>query len=249
MTRKPTAKPHKPLSGAKKSASLTDQWIDKNWYLPAGGDQSWRDREAQRIFGDGEHPVNDKSDPGPMGASGAYEAGFKRARSRNILLPVSLVGCVIVFVGALLLPQILTPAIWGPREPKPRSDTLVRFTAPAEASLAYDAGAKQDKNKFAGQALPRPIGEVVAPADPARETAAPRPRPAVAENPQSGEPAIRVAKTRPRRSLPPIGAHYFARHAPAGEEQVAVSLPPIGQAYFESHAPAGAQSADISRSE
>jgi hypothetical protein len=247
MTRK-TVKPHKPLGGEKKSASLTDQWIDKNWYLPPGGDQSWRDREARRIFGDGENPVNDRSDSGAVRANGSYEAGFRHAGSRNILLPVSLVACVIVIVGALVLPQILTPALWGPREPKPRSDTLVRFTVPAQASLAYDEAAKQDTNRLAGQALPRPIGEAVAPADPLRSEIVPRPRPAASAR-ESAEPASRVAKARTRRSLPPIGAHYFASHAAAHEEQVAISLPPIGQAYFESHAPSTADSTDTSRTE
>jgi len=41
MTRKITMKALEPLDGAEQDfAALADQWIDRNWYLPPGGDHS-----------------------------------------------------------------------------------------------------------------------------------------------------------------------------------------------------------------
>ena len=267
MTHKMTTEPQKPSAGAEQgSAALTDQWIEKNWYLPPGGDHSWREREAQRRF-HSEDPVYDKEDSPPVGEDastanemdGSYDPGFKRAWTLNILLPVSLATCAVLVVITILVPGILTSGFWGPGEPKALPDTPLRVidTAGADENVTsrFAAGSdlRQGKQEAVRQALPQPIGQAVVPPEADQKTVLPQLRPqmpvitkvpvATKQDQQSDKPVARVAKTlraqsakkSAAKSLPPIGAAYFASHAPAaaaGKSAVSSSRP-IGQAYFE----------------
>jgi hypothetical protein len=237
MSRKITSKAHKPLDGTEQDfAALTDQWADRIWHLPPDGDHSWRDREAQRIFG--EASFNDKEHPPPVGQAGSAtrEAdgryGPRGVKAVNVLLPISLAICAMLVAVPILVPQILTPSLWGPREPK----TLPR--------LAYGSNYSDE---VASRTLPQQTGQ--APAKIYRDVVSPRPRPRMAvatrDNAQDGKLAVRVAKApRPAQrkpaatSLPPIGEAYFASRAAASRKLVAATSRPIGEAYFESHSPA-----------
>jgi len=253
MTRKRVMKAHKPSDRPDQDrATLADQWVDRNWYLPPGGDQSWREREARRRFGDGEKPVNDREYPPSADEMGSrYRFGFKHARALNIILPISLAVCVMLFV-PILMPEILTSGFWSPYEPKALTVTPVRLMKEAaveeNAALrpAYGDGSDRDGNKAANRMLSQQTGQAVAPIKIYRNTVLPNPRSAiVTKDAKDSAHASRVAKSLQRpssrqralKSLPPIGAEYFASHAPAGK-QVADSTRPIGQAYFERHSPA-----------
>jgi hypothetical protein len=263
MTRKITMKPLEPLDEAEQDfAALADQWIDRNWHLPPGGDHSWREREAQRIFGCfGKEPINDKEDPPPLGqvgptageADGPCEPGFRRASALNIVLPISLAACIMLFVVAILAPETLRSSFWDGS--KALSDTPVRTRIAPEVSLApslaFEGGSNHDKDKVVSQTLPQQVGQAAAPAKVYQVVAPPLPRPPTIitkHDRRSDKIAVRVANAHsirqahyPRKlsaiSLPPIGAAYFARHAPAAGigKSVAVSSRPIGEAYFESH--------------
>lgn len=257
MTRKIAMKAPKPPGEAEQDlAALADQWADQNWYLPPGGDQSWREREAQRRFGGlGEQPINNKEDA-PAGADqaageveGVYQSGFRRAGTLGLVLPISLAACAMLFAVFFLAPQVLTSGFWGPSEPKALSGMPVPGMKGAEEimmpSLAQGDASQRGIDKAVTQTgFQQPAAVPIY-----RNTVLPRLRPQMpvtaTEDRQSREPTARIGKAlSPKRpaakSLPPIGAAYFASHAPAAaaEKQIAVSSRPIGQAYFESHAPA-----------
>jgi hypothetical protein len=265
MTRKITMKALKPLDEAEQDlAALADQWVDRNFYLPPGGDHSWREREAQRLFGnDGKEPINDEANVPPAGwaapaageANGPYEPGFRRAGARNILLPVSLAACALLFAGGFWISQILSSGFWGPQEPKipPATPHMINVAAEGKAmpALAYAGDPDLDGNRAANRPRPRPPGPAIAPAKADGKGTPPRLRPPIVAKPDAPDakpvvraakaqaPGVRSSRKQPAKSLPPIGAAYFASHAPAAaapRRQVAGSLPPIGQAYFESRA-------------
>jgi len=242
---------------ARDLTALTDQWFDKNWYLPPGGDQSWREREAERLFGGhAEQPSGDTENPPPVEQGEmdrADEPGFRRAR--NVMLPLSLAACTILLVGAVAIFRLLPSGIWGPHEPKTLPVTPVRMMTEAAATEnarlrpAYEGGSNRVTYNDVSQALPQPIGQAAAPTD--QEIALPSPRPAAAikQDQPSDKPIIRTAKAqspaapgpgkRVAKPSPPIGEAYFASHASAAAagKPIAVSRP-IGQAYFEGHSPA-----------
>lgn len=269
MTRKITMKALKPLDGVEQDfAALADQWIDRNWYLPPGGDHSWREREAQRIFGGvGKEPINDKGDPPPPGqagptageADGRYEPGFRRIGALNVALPIALATCAMLLVVVILAPEILTSNFWDPREPKALSGAPARMIKEAAAenvtpSPAYVGGFNRDKGEFVSQTLHQQVGQAAAPAKVYRKMVLPLLRPQMPvttrRDGQGGKLAVHVAKAqspRPAQSprkltASPIGAAYFANHAPVAVTGKLVAVPsrPIGEAYFESHSPAAA---------
>lgn len=264
MTHEETGKTHTPSAGLERDfAALADQWADKNWYLPPGGDQSWRDREARRLFGgDSEESVNDPGGPAPVDRVGPptdemavpHERGFRHGRALGIVFPLLLAACAVFFV-PIFMPQILTSDFWAPYEPK------APIAAPAQlmsqAAIVDDAGLRpayddgSDHNKTANEVLPQQMGPAAAPIKIYRNSVQPNPRPAIITegDRKDSRPAAPVvakvqptgplaAKARAAKSLPPIGASYFASHAPSGATQIADTTRPIGQAYFESHSPA-----------
>lgn len=262
MTSKETGKAHTPPDGTERDfATLADQWVDKNWYLPPGGDQSWREREARRLFGgDGEEAIEElmskKEDrrrvsPPTDEEGGSYESGFKRRRALGIVLPVLLAACVVFFV-PIFMPQVLTSDFWVPYEPKAPSAMPVEMMKLTGNDVtlrpAYRDGSGM--GKAANQAFPQQTGQAAAPIKIYRNTVLPNPRPIIVtrDDPKDSETSAPVAevqppqasspRVRPTKSLPPIGATYFASHAPAAGKQMAASTRPIGQAYFESHSPA-----------
>jgi hypothetical protein len=264
MTRKITMKALKPLDGAEQDlAALADQWVDRNFYLPPGGDHSWREREAQRLFGnDGKEPINDEANvpsaewaaPAASEANSPYEPGFRRAS--NILLPVSLAACALLFAGGFWVSQILPSGFWGPQEPKmlPATPHMINVVAEEGKGMPglTDAGNPDfDGNGAASRPRLQPPGPAIAPAKAEGKGTLPRLRPPlvaghdaphakpVVRAAKAQAPGVRSSRKQPAKSLPPIGAAYFASHAPAPaapRRQVAGSLPPIGQAYFESRA-------------
>ncbi|HEY4275782.1 MAG TPA: hypothetical protein VGM68_09875 [Rhizomicrobium sp.] len=273
MTRKITMNGDEPSDGAQPGfASLTDQWIDTNWYLPSDADQSWREREAQRLFGgkdavDSGEPLPVEADsPAPNTMDGAYQPEFKRGWALNVLVPVSLATGALLIAIVFLMPGVWTAGFWGLHEPNappdmPRvmSDTAIATQATPrmiEASVPDQATIKAVRAP-----LPQQIAPVVAPREIGSVVPLPKPRPQMPDlakqDRQNDTLAARVAKALPVRkaapekraakSLPPIGAHYFAARTPvvaarksAAGKPVAAAAPPIGQAYFESHAPARA---------
>lgn len=257
MTRKITMKAPKPSGETEQDlAALADQWADQNWYLPPGGDQSWREREAQQRFGGlGEQPINNKEDaPAPDDqaadeAEGLYQSGFKRAGTLGLVLPISLAACAMLLAVFFLVPQALTSGFWGPSEPKALSGTSVPVMKGAEEIMMPNLAQGDDTQRGIDKAVTQTGLQQQAAVPIYRNTVLPRLRPQMpvtaTDEQQSREPAVRVIKAlsskRPAaKSLPPIGAAYFASHAPAAaaEKQIAVSSRPIGQAYFESHSPA-----------
>lgn len=246
-------------------AAQVDQWADKNWYLPPGGDHSWREREAERRFGS-ENSSHENADPPPVAADGpavnemdgAYDPGFKRTWALNVLLPVSLATCAVAVAIAILMPGVWRSGFWGPSEPKALPDAPLRVIDTAgtdenvTARLAAGSDLRQGKQETVNQALPQPIGQAVVPPEADQKTALPQLRTQVPfitkQDRQNDKPAARVAKAVPAqaskkpaaKSLPPIGEAYFASHAPAAREQAATPSSPIGQAYFESHSSARA---------
>lgn len=228
-----------------------DRWADKNWYLPPGGDHSWREREAARRFG-GENSIHENADPPTVAADGPaanemdgpYDPSFKRAWALNVLLPVSLATCAVAVVIAILVPGVLTSGFWGPGEPKALPDAPLRVidTAGTDENVTtrFAAGSdlRQGKQEVVNQALPQPIGQAVVPPQADQKTALPQLRtqlPIITKAPvitkqdrQNDKPAARVAKAAP---------------AQASKKPAAKSLPPIGEAYFASHAPAAREQA------
>ena len=245
-------------------AAWADEWVDRNCHLPPGGDHSWREREAQRIFGDdAEEPLNstqhlppaEEIDPTATAAGGSYEPGFKRPRTaRSFILPVSLAVFAVLAGSFFLLPESLQSRFEGTRQPGLLPDPPVRIIneATAEEKVTPNLSHKSslDAGK-AGDSNPPPPQQVKQAVAPVKEMVPPRLRLPITErrDGQNRTPAARVAKApesaptkRAARSRPPIGATYFAGRArtTAEKKQVATTLPPIGQAYFESHSPAAA---------
>src|SRR5579871_3636390 len=79
-------------------AALADQLIQDNWHLPAGGDQSWREQDAFRIFSaHGKSEINDRERPPPAAdseppdddESSEYQPGFETPRTLSIFLPLA----------------------------------------------------------------------------------------------------------------------------------------------------------------
>ncbi|MEO7055042.1 MAG: hypothetical protein ABI191_08715 [Rhizomicrobium sp.] len=159
-----------------------------------------------------------------------------------------------VVVIAILVPGILTSGFWGPGEPKALPDAPLRVINAAGVDEnvtprpAAGSDLRQGKQEVVNQALPQPIGQAVVPPEADQKMALPQLRtqvPVIAkQDQQNSKPAARIAKVQPPRaqsskkpaakSLPPIGAAYFASHAPAaaaGKPAVSSSRP-IGQAYF-----------------
>jgi hypothetical protein len=264
MTSEETGQSHATPGEAERDfAALADQWADKNWYLPPGGDQSWRDREARRLFGgDGETPDHDyedrasskQIDPATDETVAPLEPGFRRGKMLGVVLPLLLAACAVLFV-PIFMPRLLTSDFWAPYEPKAPSAAPVqpmsRAAAAGDANLRPSQDGASDRGVAANDAVPQQAGRAVAPIKIYRDTVMPNARsamvmegdrkdgrsaaPTIAKGQSTPSPAI---KTRATRHLPPIGAAYFASHAPAGARQMADSTRPIGQAYFESHSSA-----------
>lgn len=243
-----------PNKAAQDFSALADQWFDKNWYLPPEGDESWREREARRLFGDGKNAAGEEDlsaieqpDPAVDEATAPYESGLHR--TRNLVLPISLAACFLIVAGVFVVPKTLTPGIWGPQEPKAvsvvpaRLVTQVATEENARLRPAYEGGSNHVTYNDVSQALPQPIGPAAMPVD--QDIALPLPRPSLnmKQDQPVSKPEVRVTKAEPSqiprrkvlavKALPPIGEAYFASHAPAAGKSIAVSAHPIGQAYFE----------------
>ncbi len=256
----------KPVGEAEQDlAAWADEWVDLNCHLPPGGDHSWREREAQRLFGDNaeESIVNNIEYPPPAEEVGSttteagapYESGFRRPRTaRSFILPVSLAALAIIAGSFFLLPESLQSHFGETRQPRVLSNPPVRLINEATAeekvtpNLLHKGSLDAGKAEHPNPPPPQQVKQAVAPA---KEMTPPLPRHPLIEtqNAKSRTPAAQVAKApgaaptkRAARSMPPIGATYFAGRArtTAEKKQVATTLPPIGQAYFESHSPAAA---------
>jgi hypothetical protein len=251
----------KPVGDAEQNfADWADAWVDRNCHLPPGGDHSWREREAQRIFGDNAEESDAGNEYPPSAgwadaktdeADASYESGFRRPRTaRTFIFPISLAVFAVLAGGYFMLPGSLQSSFWGAREPK---------ALPAPAPIAHQVAVKKEmpgpapdigsnlaESKLPSLTSPQHVKQGTAPA---KATAPPLLRPPVTEKHevQRRISTAHVAKVPPpkkqaARSLPPIGSTYFKHRAPAAsaKKQVVTALPPIGQAYFESHSPAAA---------
>ena len=258
MTHETTGDANTPSNKAAQDFSaLADQWFDKNWYLPPEGDQSWREREARRLFGDGKDAAGEEDvsaieppDPAVDETAAPYEPGLRH--TRNLVLPISLAACFLIVAGVFVVPKTLAPGIWGPQEPKAVSVVPARLVTQVAAEEnarlrpAYEGGTNHVTVNDVSQALPQPIGEAPVPVD--QDIALPLPRPAVKQEQPVSKPVVRAAKTLPvtAKQDPPVSKPVVraakAQPLPAvrAKARAAKSLPPIGEAYFASHAPAGA---------
>lgn len=99
---------------------IADLHLPDNWHLPPGGDQSWREQDALRIFSlHGKSKINDtKSSPaaedeGRSDDEGCprYQPGFRPNRT-PIVLPLAMATCLSLFIVALLMPEDLKSAFW-----------------------------------------------------------------------------------------------------------------------------------------
>jgi hypothetical protein len=261
MTSKVTMIAHK--EAEQDFAARAYQWIDENWHLPPGGDQTWREQDAQRMFSVTDAKFNDSGDPPPVEPisptgdeeDGAYEPGFRHAGLRNVLLAVSLAGGFALFLVAISVPDIFTADFWRDA-PTERSGA----TVPAISRVAggeNDAASDLSTPSLSAQIFSRTIGRDIAGSKAGSETAAPLLQPAVPTVKRHArlakDHAVRVATTKlarqqerrrklAARSLPPIGAAYFASHSRAATpgKLGSVAARPIGEPYFQSRPTASA---------
>ena len=194
-------------------AALVDNWIDQNWYLPSGGDQSWREREAQRLFGrDGEKSVdeNDEATSFKSENSSADEIGapsdldFKRGRLLNILLPISLITFVMVLSVALSAPEIFKSSYWAAGGSKAPSVSPVRVVSAAVAvvnatpRLAVGDQSTRGPEMMVTAATHRRVGPAIVPMEAHHKIGLARPRPQILittkQNSLKDTPAVHRAK-------------------------------------------------------
>jgi len=252
----------KPVGDAEQNfADWADAWVDRNCHLPPGGDHSWREQEAQRIFGDNAEKSDAGNEYPPSAgwadakaneADASYESGFRRPRTaRNFIFPISLAVFAVLAGGYFMLPESLQSSFGGARESKalsaPPAPIAHQIAAKEETpSPAPDIGSNLAESKLPSLTPPQHVKQQTGPA---KEIAPPPLRSPIAEkhDVQRRISTAHVAKApapkkQAARSLPPIGSTYFKHRAPAAtaKKQVVTALPPIGQAYFESHSPAAA---------
>jgi len=246
-------------------SALADQWFDKNWYLPPEGDQSWREQEARRLFGDGKDAAGEddlsaieQPDPAIGETAASYESGLHR--TRNLVLPISLAACVLIVAGVLVVPKTLAPGIWGPQEPKAVSVVPARLVTQVAAEEnarlrpVYEGGTNHVTVNDVSQALPQPIGEAALPVN--QDIALPLPRPAVKQEQPVSKPVVHAAKAVPvtakqdRPVSKPVVRAAKAQPLPAvrSKARAAKSLPPIGEAYFARRAAAAEKPIAVSAS-
>ena len=161
---------------------LPDQLILDCWYLPPEGDQSWRDRDARRIFGgDGKSEINETgTQPVPAAVeTGCEEPAFETPATVPILLPFAVATAAMVFVTAVSAPGILTARFWS--SPEPRLSPTPVIARASDAALPGQSSA--------ARSLPDMLRPSVTEAEPARLAPEPVHMADVAVNAQTGQTA------------------------------------------------------------
>lgn len=219
-------------------AALANQLIEDNWHLPPGGDQSWREQDALRIFSAyGESEINDTPEhESAMDAEqpddekpAQYQPGFRPHRVASILLPLAMATCLASVIVAISAPQILSPAFWNSPEPEKASETdIAPMTTPGPVTSAP----VREASWPVPDRLRPSLDSERSPAESARVFAmkAARPYPGSGAPPVQHGPA-QVAKLRLVQAS--------AALRPFPPRKIAAHLPPIGETYFAGHPTAG----------
>lgn len=236
MAHKITMKVSQSDTAADDFAALADQLIQDSWHLPPGGDQSWRELDAARIFsGHGEDGVNDadtvpmmvEEEPASVEEEWPQEPGIKASRVVGVLLPISLATIVMGAAVIFSMPQLVAAHIGDTAEAAARGQvSQARVNQPAVTILA-----PQQRDPAPGKLRPSLMDDASTPAaEGIHTTDLQQSRPAMSGTEARTRPNARsqarlattgsLFKTAPRvkhsaTRLPPIGAAYFASHAPA----------------------------------
>ena len=244
-------------------AAMAEHLIQESWHLPPEGDQSWRERDARRIFyEDGKDEINDTDAP-PSAVTKAVmgdasedvaeerllsQPGFRASRMVGVLLPVSLATFVACFAVALSVPEILTTGFWRGAEPKARP--VVQMSTADAAPLA--AAGRQ----------PETAPDKLRPSLASSGASEPMHHASMAVTPRSNYPTARVvarADIKQRPQPPRLASKPGALDRAASDtrlaktetapealshKRAATRLPPIGEAYFASHARVAAPGMD-----
>ena len=246
-------------------AALADQLIQDSWHLPPGGDQSWREQDAARIFsGHGKDGINDTEDvPSvgesdvPPGAEDSFpedqplEPGFKTVGTLGILLPLSLATVIVFFVVLFSVPEILTAGFWNAPEPRAMPVTKPVRTADA-APLAFGPSGKESgpgklrpslAESGESSSVPRVPNGIAAPTADHRNGLAILPAKAEIQKTIFQQPGHATAEPtmRARRvsaAVIRLATASSFRQPASRAKRIATRLPPIGSAYFASHKPA-----------
>src|SRR5262249_19485590 len=115
-------------------ATLADQFIQESAYLPAAGDQSWREQDARRIFDGQGEDENNHTEAVPAEAEAPLsELNIPSPKALGILLPLSLATFVMVFAVTFSMPEILTAGFWSEVGAKQASGSAIAPAAVASA--------------------------------------------------------------------------------------------------------------------
>jgi hypothetical protein len=124
-------------------AALAEQLTQESWHLPPSGDQSWREMDALRIFGNLERSKpRDAAKPEDTAkaksVAEAAEAWDETARQGwgGILAILALVPAVTLLVAVLAFPDMLTTSFW---RASPAPLQVANGSVPLRASLADGA--------------------------------------------------------------------------------------------------------------
>jgi hypothetical protein len=236
MTHKITMKVNQSDTAGADFAALADQLIQDSWHLPPGGDQSWREQDAARIFrGHGKDGINDAEDappavtevPSPIEEEWPQEPAVKASRLVGIVLPVSLATIIMCIAVAFSMPELLTNYLRNAVAPKgaPKAQvTQVSIIEPRPTIAASRA------NDPAPGKLRLSLIDGASAAIPVRTAEPQQPHHAMYDTrkqaPHNVSAVLHVTTARSPRQP--------ASHT----KRIATRLPPIGAAYFASHTPA-----------
>ena len=228
MANKIIGKANRPDAAGDDLAALADQLIQDSWHLPPGGDQSWREQDALRIFsGHGKDEINDTEEPSAIedidpsddGNDAPYQPGFKPPGRFGILLPLAMATGLMLLVVAVSAPGILTSAFWNTPAAKAAPEAAL-----APVNMVNAAVTARQMNISAPDKL----------------------RPSLAYDGQIAHARTLVAKAKhPASTTVAVARHDRITKARLAQASVARGsvphakrgrLPPIGEAYFASHA-------------
>jgi hypothetical protein len=217
-------------------AALADQLIQDSWHLPPGGDQSWREQDAARIFsGRGKDEIN-ATDDAPSAVTEdlplveeewPQEPTVKASRLVGVLLPVSLATIIMFFAVAFSMPELLTSHFRNAAAPKAGPNAQVTQVSMIEPRPMIPT---PDASDAAPGKLRPSLMDGASAATPVHAAQSPQPYHAAFDAKRQAQQKIStVVRVATARSF---------RQPASRTKRIATRLPPIGAAYFASHTPA-----------
>ena len=206
-------------------------FIEDSWHLPPGGDQSWRETDALRIFGNtetskdpekSESPEKAKTEPPSTDFVPEREFAPDAAAQGwgGVVAALLLVPAIALVIALLAFPDILTAGYWRPHVAVPRPASVAAHVAHAPAPLRASLDAAKPastpnsgaSNVLVIDATPRPQS-----APPDSSAAADGPDSSTAEATQpapTGDPDVnKSAVTGAVAEAAPLPRHLPKRHA------------------------------------